>query len=115
MTFARETDGVIVGSALLRQLESDPSPGGTRVWTAALPPCARYDLILQQQRSPNLRDPPVLVSLRGIAYFTAYFQIPPSQTLQAGPMSSFPRSLRSALEQIRATLRLPSVGRLDRW
>jgi tryptophan synthase alpha chain len=35
VTFARDTDGVIVGSALLRQLEGDPSPGGTRVWTAA--------------------------------------------------------------------------------
>ena len=35
VTFARDSDGVIVGSALLRQLESDPSPGGTRVWTAA--------------------------------------------------------------------------------
>lgn len=34
VTFARDTDGVIVGSALLRQVESDPSPGGTRVWTA---------------------------------------------------------------------------------
>lgn len=33
--FGRETDGVIVGSALLRHLESDPTPGGTRVWTAA--------------------------------------------------------------------------------
>jgi tryptophan synthase alpha chain len=32
--FARETDGVIVGSALLRRLEEDPTPGGTRVWTA---------------------------------------------------------------------------------
>jgi tryptophan synthase alpha chain len=34
VTFAREADGVSVGSALLRQIEADPSPGGTRVWTA---------------------------------------------------------------------------------
>lgn len=32
--FGRDTDGVIVGSALLRRLEQDPSPGATRVWTA---------------------------------------------------------------------------------
>ena len=32
--FAREADGVIIGSALLRRLDEDPSPGGTRVWTA---------------------------------------------------------------------------------
>ena len=32
--FARETDGVIVGSALLRRLDENRSPGATRVWTA---------------------------------------------------------------------------------
>ena len=32
--FARDTDGVIVGSALLRRLDENAKPGATSVWTA---------------------------------------------------------------------------------